>query len=368
MLKYYKFIKYIKMNQSNCIVFKMGNKIVFKDSLQSLKPFTNQNYQVNNNINNRYQTSYYQQQNNFNNKKRSYQGMDVIPKFIANDNMKEINRELLDRLLTKKKIFNKMVISYFSEREEYFSNSIQEVETEMNRYKDMSENNKNKDYEGFMDLLSFMNSNRTNMNLTSMQNISLNDYRNIDNDTKKIILGGIYENKPTLAQRLNLKSYERNNIQNRSNSMSNNKINNLNNNINGNRLSFKNIITKEQMELFRTFIGNPRIPENHIISYFDLSHPKVILAANKYFKNIYGLDYLTLYYVYPAKGQAGTKIHKFRFIGEISDLFTAAQNDYISVVNPRLYLENGNEIRNDRKVKCIGALNLSNNSKIKVVY
>ena len=294
--------------------------------------------------------------------------MDVIPKFIANDNMKEINRELLDRLLTKKKIFNKMVISYFSEREEYFSNSIQEVETEMNRYKDMSENNKNKDYEGFMDLLSFINSNRTNMNLTSMQNISLNDYRNIDNDTKKIILGGIYENKPTLAQRLNLKSYERNNIQNRSNSMSNNKINSLNNNINGNRLSFKNIITKEQMELFRTFIGNPRIPENHIISYFDLSHPKVILAANKYFKNIYGLDYLTLYYVYPAKGQAGTKIHKFRFIGEISDLFTAAQNDYISVVNPRLYLENGNEIRNDRKVKCIGALNLSNNSKIKVVY
>ena len=70
--------------------------------------------------------------------------MDVIPKFIANDNMKEINRELLDRLLTKKKIFNKMVISYFSEREEYFSNSIQEVETEMNRYKDMSENNKKK--------------------------------------------------------------------------------------------------------------------------------------------------------------------------------------------------------------------------------
>ena len=44
-------------------------------------------------------------QNN-NNKKRNYEGLDVIPKFIANENMKDINRELLYRLLTKKNIFN----------------------------------------------------------------------------------------------------------------------------------------------------------------------------------------------------------------------------------------------------------------------
>ena len=356
------------MNQSNCIILKMGNKIVFKDPIQSIKSFSNQNFQINNNNNIRFQSNYYQPNNFNNNKKRNYEGMDVIPKFIANDNMKEINRELLDRLLKKKNIFNKMVISYFSEREDFFSNSIQELEMEMNRYKDISENNKNKDYEGFMDLLSFINSNRTNMNLTSMQNISLNDYRNLNYETKKIILGGIYENKPILAQRLNLKSYEINNPKKRSNSMSNNKNNKVNNMNNNNRFSFKNQISKEQINLFRTFIGNQKIPDNHVLSYFDPSNPKVILAANKYFKNIYGMDYLTLYYVYPAKGQGGTKIHKFRFIGEISDLFNAAQNDYISVVNPRLYLENGNEIRNDRKVKCIGALNLSNNSKIKVIY
>ena len=357
------------MNQSNFITLKMGNKMLFKEPLQSLISLSNPNYQTNNNnVSNRYQSNYYQPNNiNNNNKKRNYEGLDVIPKFIANENMKDINRELLYRLLTKKNIFNKMVNSYFSEGEDYFYNSIQEVEMEMNRYKDISENNKNKDYEGFMDLLSFINCNRTNMNLTSMQNISLNDYRNMSYDTKKIILGGIYENKPVLAQRLNLKYYERNIPQRRSNSMSNNKNNNMNN-MNKNNISNKIQISKEQMDLFRTFVGNPRIPDNHVISYFDQSNPKVILAANKYFKNIYGMDYLTVYYNYPAKGHSGTKIHKFRFIGEISDLFNAASNDYMSVVNPRLYLENGKEIINDKKIKCIGALNLSNNENIKVLY
>ena len=80
------------------------------------------------------------------------------------------------------------------------------------------------------------------------------------------------------------------------------------------------------------------------------------------------IDYLTLYYYYPAKKQGGTKMHKFRFIEEVSNLFSAAKDDYISVVSPRLYMENGKEIINDRRTKCIGALNLSNNSKIKVIY
>ena len=61
-------------------------------------------------------------------------------------------------------------------------------------------------------------------------------------------------------------------------------------------------------------------------------------------------------------------MHKFKFIQEISSLFSAAQDDFMSVVSPRLFMENGKEIINDRKTKCIGALNLSNNAKIKVIY
>ena len=75
----------------------------------------------------------------------------------------------------------------------------------MNRCKDIMENNKNKDFEGFMNLLSFINGNKTNTNLTAMQNITLNDYKNMNYDTRKIIYGGIYENRPFISQKLNLR-------------------------------------------------------------------------------------------------------------------------------------------------------------------
>ena len=61
------------------------------------------------------------------------------------------------------------------------------------------------------------------------------------------------------------------------------------------------------------------------------------------------------------------KVHKFNFTDDIEKLFMCAQDDYMSIVKPRLYLENGKEIIKDKKTKCIGALNISNNSKIKVL-
>ena len=345
------------MNINQFIMLRMGNKIVFKEPIHTIKSFSNQNFQGNNNFNNNgYQQNHYSKYNNNNNNKKNYKGMDVIPKFIANENMKEVNRELLDGLLKKKNIYYKLMRTYFSENESNFGNSIQEVEKEMNNYIDISENNKNKDFDGFMDLLSFINCNRTNSNLAAMQNISLNDYRSMNYDKQKIILGGIYQNKQLIAQKLSLNSFESNNQ--KKENMGNNK--NFNNK---NRFSNQNQISQEQINLFKTFIGNPYISDTHVISYFDKSNPKVIIAANKYYKNIYGTDYLTLYYYYPGKGQS--KMHKFNFTDEIAKLFMCAEDDYMSIINPRLYLENGKEIIKDKKAKCIGALNMSNNSKIK---
>ena len=68
-------------------------------------------------------------------------------------------------------------------------------------------------------------------------------------------------------------------------------------------------------------------------------------------------------YVY--KNRA-TKVHKFRFSGDVNALFLAAQEDYLSVSNPRLFAQNEKEIIKDKKIKCIGALNLENNSNINV--
>ena len=350
------------MNLNQFIILKMGNKFIFREPLQILKSNGNQYYSP--------------KQNDPNKNNGKLADMDIIPKFMANQN-KGSNEVMIDRLNKSKNIFNKMMSSYFSEKEEFFTSSIQEVETEMNRYKDNLENIKNNDYKGFQELLSFINNNRSNPNLVSMQNISLSDYKNMNYETKKIILGGIYENRPEIARKLNLSAV---NIYQDINPMP------MPGQYSGikkqapppqrpragtsfsqpPRININTLITLDQIELFRTFIGNPNIPENHVKSYFDPSNPKVILAADKYFKNIYKLDYLTLYYYYPTKND-GPKIHRFKFVSDISELFMAAQNDYISVMNPRLILENGKEIMNNKRYKCVGALNLSNNTKIKVL-
>lgn len=364
------------MNLSQYVTLKMGNKFIFKEPLQSLKSVNNNNY-----INPNMQKNNYYSPNNFNNnqrnfKKRNYQGMDIIPKFIANENMQELNKELLDRLLKKKAVFNKMMNSYFSEGDIYFSSSLQEIEMEMNNERLGSETSKNRDYEGFLDLLSFINSNRTNPKLTTMQNISLEDYKNMNNEAKNTILGGIYENKPLFEQKLKLKNININN----NNNFGNNPyiINNKNNqrprgnsntkimNNNQKQLNQKNLVTKEQIDLFKIFIGNQNISNNEALSYFDLGNPKVIIAADRYFKKLYGIDCITLQFNYPYQ-KIGAKVHKFRFISEISELFMTSHKDYLSLNNPRLYMENGREIKDDKRIKCIGALGMKNNSRIKVI-
>ena len=53
-----------------------------------------------------------------------------------------------------------------------------------------------------MVLLSFINNNRSNPNLVSLQNISLIDYKNMNYESKKKILGGIYENRPEISKEI----------------------------------------------------------------------------------------------------------------------------------------------------------------------
>ena len=304
-------------NLSDYITLKMGKKFIFKEPLQALRFSGNNNYMNNMNSNVR-RNSYYSKNNNsnnssYNNQKRNYEGMDIIPKFIANENMKEINNELLDKLLKKKIIFNKMMNTYFSGSEEFFSNSIQEVENEINKEIEVSTIAENKDFEGFMDLLSFINSNRTNPNLTAMQKISLDEYRVMSKDKKNQILGGIFENRQIFSQKLNLKF----NANNFNNTFKNNKTNynfnenpylvgnqirgsgknmiNRNNNNNNNNRNYNTYnknqglprnspISQDQIDLFKIFIGNQKISNQEVLSYLDMINPKVMVAAERILK------------------------------------------------------------------------------------
>ena len=385
------------INLDKMLYLKMGNKLIFKEPLKGIKyaveQYKNPNSQINKNDRYDIYKPNYNQQSNVNNmnkgnRKRSFQNMDVIPKFIAFENSQEINKELAYKLLDKKTKLNTFINAYVSGEQSDFNKEIMDIELEMDKYKSIMEQQKNKDFEGYKDLISFMNKNKTNSNLNALQNISLNDYRNMNFDIKKRILSGIFENRESLSKRLNI-NVTSNQMPRRINSLNfknpnnmnfnnndnnnyenNNYINNKNNNYNINDYSNYNMmmknelsITQEQIDLFKIFINNPKIPNNHVESYFNKTNPKVMDAAEKYFKNIYKAEYITLTYKY---NNRGSKVHKFRFSGNIDALFLAAQEDYLSIIKPRLFIENGKEIVKDKRIKCIGALNLENNSTINV--
>ena len=132
-----------------------------------------------------------------------------------------------------------------------------------------------------------------------MQNMSLDDYNNMTNETKNQIFGGIYQNRPFLGKKLNLKYVDNKpeyDLKKNPYSIYNNKQEsekrrtsetNLNVQARWNQGMNKNVsirITKDQLDLFRTFIGNPNITDKEILTYFDMTNPKVMVAAERYFK------------------------------------------------------------------------------------
>ena len=244
-------------------------------------------------------------------------------------------------------------------------------------------------------MLYIINNNKTNDKIKFYQNLNLKNYIIINNDIKADIIDSINLNKITFHQIIGLnniypeifqlsksnKKLISNNISNKNlieKETTNNNDDRINENTNNNNnekyhiekdinLNLKKKIvpvTDEQIELFKTFVGNSTLSNHIILSYFDEFNPKVKFAAQKYFKSRYGSDYITINFFYPKK--PGTIQHKFKFISEIQELFFIARNDFSINNIPKLFLENGKELVNNRKIKCIGALNLNNNSVIKV--
>ena len=368
------------MNNFDKMIFvKMGNKLIFKEPLKNIKYAVEQyqksnvnikrndrydiykpNYNQQSNMSNKTNNSNYSNNNNYNmnqgNRKRNFKNMDIIPKFIAYENSQEVNKELANKLVEKKAKLNTFINAYISEEQSDFTVAINGIESEMDRYKSIMEQQKDKDFEGFKDLIGFINNNKTNENLKSFQNMPLNDYKNMNYDIKKRVLAGIFENRELLAKKLDINktsnpasrransmNYSKNvynNINNNNYGVNNNYNNSNNNNYNNYNMTIQNKvnITQEQIDLFKIFVNNQKIPNNHVENYFNKSNPKVMDAAENYFKNIYKTDYLTFTYKY---NNRGSKVHKFRFSGNIDALFLAAQEDYLSVSNPRLILENG---------------------------
>jgi len=386
--------KYKLMNSNTFISLKMGKKTLFTHPLSQLKqmPLLIKNKNLSKKIN-----------------QKKFLNMDVIPRYILNQHMNELNQELTKKLINKKNIFDKIKNTYFSKSHPDFHESLGDIENEMNMLQESIDKGNNNNYKKFTEMISIINSNKTNDKIKTIQKMNISDYKKINKETENDIINSISLNKKIFSQKIGLnkknlkltKPINRNNqlnskldlnknyktqdnksyniTENNINSLKKNTNNNINYNTEPNDINKNNNyntgiyennqnkvipITNEQIELFKTFVGNSKLSNNIITSFFDMYNPKVKFAAERYFKSRYGSEFITLNFVYPIR--PGNKQHKFRLISEIKELFMAVENDTISMSNPKLILENGKELLNNRKFKCIGALNLNNNSIIKV--
>ena len=343
------------MNSDNTIYLKLGNKIIFQHHLSQLNNLEKMRI------------------------KKKHKHSDVMLKFILDN---KTGKEFNQRMNNEKKIFKKMIDGFFiPENKTKFKEEISKAEHKINNINQMIEKNKLKDYIKFKEMISIL----------KLKEININKYENLSDNSKKELINLISSNKKLYAKILNLnennddkfnehlhllkekdnnyKSINNNEVisanednENKEDDEDNNNTNKIvqNKNINNN----VNRLTEEYLENFKNFIGNSKLSDKIIISYFDIEHPNVKQAAKKYFVSKYGVDEITLIYIYQNNPKNKSYL-KFELISEVNELFLAAKTENIK--NPKLFLKTGKEIKYNRKIKCIGALNLNNNEIIKII-
>ena len=340
------------MNSKQMIILKLGNKIIFQHPISQL-----------NNL---------QKKNTITSKKP------LINNVILKINFDNNNKEIEKKIINEEKLLKKMMNGYFNKEKPNFMNEISKEENQIMNLQKSVEKFELNDNMKFQEMISILNNN-------NKENIKLNN-KNMTNDKKKEILSLISSNKKFFSKKLclnknnfdkinqNLVLFMENNNNNRNN-INNIKTNESNDNsgqvnnkikIEKNKTIYRKInkIKEEYIKSFKTFIGNDKLSDRIIISYFDINHPNVKIAAQKYFISKYGLDEIALIYIYQTNPN-DKFCHKFKLISEINELFIKAKNE--KNINPRLYMKSGKEIKNNSKIKCIGALNLDNNSIIKII-
>ena len=343
------------MNSKQMIILKLGNKIIFQHPISQL-----------NNL---------QKKNTITSKKP------LINNVILKINLDNNNKEIEKKIINEEKLLKKMMNGYFNKEKPNFMNEISKEENQIMNLQKSVEKFELNDNMKFQEMISILNNNnKENIKLKEVNN------KNMTNDKKKEILSLISSNKKFFSKKLclnknnfdkinqNLVLFMENNNNNRNN-INNIKTNESNDNFEqvNNKIKIEksktiyrkiNKIKEEYIKSFKTFIGNDKLSDRIIISYFDINHPNVKIAAQKYFISKCGSDEITLIYIYQTNPN-DKFCHKFKLISEINELFIKAKNE--KNINPRLYMKSGKEIKNNSKIKCIGALNLDNNSIIKII-
>ena len=265
------------MNSNGFISLKLGQRVIFQHPLSQLKQITSTFIKENN--------------------KRNFKKLDVLPKFIANQQMNEMNQDLSIRLMNKKKILFKINNIYFSKHHPDFSENLKNIENQMNSMDESLNKRSVNDFKKFEQMISIINKNKTNDKMNLIQKMSVKDYTKMSSETKEDILNCISLNKKEFAQQIGLHKIDPNKINQKLAQLNQRKIpNNKNihshreighnmtetnsdkkNNFTGsktdltksnshNNLTEQNAVqkkvvpvTNEQIELFKTFVGNSRL-------------------------------------------------------------------------------------------------------------
>ena len=253
----------------------------------------------------------------------------------------------------------KMIINYISKyRNEIlenlgFNNKIESKETNYNNdtyYNPFANNNTNYNEEKV---------NKGDTLLQQYNQIFNNPFSNYNNNNIK----GNSNNKNNVANIQN-----NNKIYNKSNTVNVNPNKNIGKNYN--KVLSTRFYDPEKFDLFKIMINDQNISNEEISKFLNTFCPNVQQSVEKYYQNKYGASCLTLIYYYPNINNVKKKkiLHNFSFIAGTNELFSTALVDYTIVNRVRLYTDEQVEIEEiNRKIKCIGALNLKNNSIITVV-
>jgi hypothetical protein len=298
---------------------------------------------------------------------------EVIPKFITNRMEHNQMITTINTIQSRKRTLDAIVNKFFDSN----SNSCNDHVNEISRIENSIVHNNqrindklNKDYESFNTLISFLinldaantyiNINQLNNNsASSLQNISLQTFRNFQQAHLNYIYSFIWKYKHDLLSSMNIiydKPIEQGN--------DNNNITN-----NNQQIQFNTVVYTQNFNygLFREMIGS-NISDDHCAYWLNDKCPSMKKAAERYFQNSYQAGELTLTFVYPSEYYCITSRevkHSFSFVDDPQELYKAVSRDYSYLpFKYKIIMLNGKEIKKDGSVKFIGALHLLNKSSV----
>ena len=295
---------------------------------------------------------------------------EVTPKFSTSNTTRAQLKENVLKIQNKTGVLEKILQIYFNDKEQNSnadSNEINEIENDMIKQKGTLNVFLSNDYYTHKILCNFLSSLESESNKHIDINSSVpnsfepteEEYKGMSDLDRQNLLDYIHKYKNELITNLGVNIYKKDTLV--VPTSSNVKV----------TYETQNSYDTKKFNLFRMYVDNKDLPDEHVAHYFNANVTNMIQAIEKYFQNSYQSTELVLYYSYPETTivvNSKEVKHYFSFVASIDELFNQVKVDFPRLTNFRLFALNGTEITRNSTKKFIGALHLLNKSVIRVKY